>query len=308
MSNTFDKDNKKTARGIYSDNRKAKDGVTTNKPEIIRRIHAAADEETWDREPVDNTIRAWILKWDEEVTDLPEDEIVRPWGDSWGPEPARIRTLSVLFDFACDIWERAKVEDQMMASEFLGFPKSVCDWAWKLSAFFDLTVRRDCFALLNSAYDFASLERRAKSFGELMPIRSEDSDVLMRWNKRHENPDLTNKIREVKRGGVSIPIWEQATEGVMEWIIASKLKGEPLVMSAKYSGRKVPALEVVQPEDLKRIFSEIQEPENGSDTEEVSKRGSEEILSEFLAKGYEIDESHAGLDIVYTNREEEETE
>ena len=256
MSNTFDKDNKKTARGIYSDNRKAKDGVTTNKPEIIRRIHAAADEETWDRDPVDNTIRAWILKWDEEVTDLPEDEIVRPWGDSWGPEPARIRTLSVLFDFACDIWERAKVEDQMMASEFLGFPKSVCDWAWKLSAFFDLTVRRDCFALLNSAYDFASLERRAKSFGELMPIRSEDSDVLMRWNKRHENPDLTNKIREDK-GSVSIPIWEQATEGDMEWIIASKLKGEPLVMSAKYSGRKVPALEVVQPEDLKRIFSEI---------------------------------------------------
>ena len=94
----------------------------------------------------------------------------------------------------------------------------------------------------------------------------------------------------------------------MEWIIASKLKGEPLVMSAKYSGRKVPALAVVQPEDLKRIASEIQEPESGSDTEDPSDRGSEEILAEFLAKGYEIDESHAGLDIVYTNREEEETE
>ena len=305
MSNTFDKDNKKTARGIYSDNRKAKDGVTTNKPEIIRRIHAAADEETWDRDPVDNTIRAWILKWDEEVTDLPEDEIVRPWSDSWGPEPARIRTLSVLFDFACDIWEREKVDDQIMASEFPGFPKSVCDWAWKLSAFFDLTVRRDCFALLDRAYDFASLERRAKSFGELMPIRSEDSDVLMRWNKRHENPDLTNKILEDK-GSVSIPIWEQATEGVMEWIIASKLKGEPLVMSAKYSGRRVPELEVVQPEDLRRKVREIQKPESGSDTEAPSDRGSEEILAEFLGKGYEIDESHAGLGIVYTNREEKE--
>ena len=302
MSNTFDEDDKKTARGIYSDNRKAKEGVTTNKPEIIRRIHAAADEETWDRDPVDNTIRAWILKWDEEVTDLPVDEIVRPWGDSWGPEPARIRTLSVLFDFACDIWEREKVDDQMMASEFPGFPKSVCDWAWKLSAFFDLTVRRDCFALLNSAYDFAGFERQAESFGEFMPIRSEHSDVLMRWNKRHENPDLTNKIFEDK-GVVSIPIWEQATEGDMEWIIASKLKGEPLVMSAKYSGRKVPALEVVQPEDLRRIVSEIQEPESGSDTEDPSDRGSEEILAEFLAKGYEIDESHAGLDIVYTNQE-----
>ena len=303
MSNTFDEDDKKTARGIYSNHRKAKDGITTNKPNIIRRIHTAADEETWGRDPVDNTIRAWILKWDEEVTDLPEDEIVRPWGDSWGPEPARIRTLSVLFDFACDIWERAKVDDQMMASEFPGFPKSVCDWAWKLSAFFDLTVRRDCFALLNSAYDFAGFERQAESFGELMPIRSEHSDVLMRWNKRHENPDLTNKIYEDK-GVVSTPIWEQATEGDMEWIIVSKLKGEPLVMSGKHSGRRVPALEVVQPEDLRRIVNEIQEPESGSDTEDPSDRGSEEILAEFLAKGYEIDESHAGLDIVYTNQEE----
>ena len=304
MSNTFDEDDKKTARGIYSDNRKAKEGVTTNKPEIISRIHAAADEETWDRDPVDNTIRAWIQEWDKEIKDLPEDEIVRPWGEAWGPEPARIRTLSVLFDFACDIWEREKVDDQIMASEFPGFPKSVCDWAWKLSAFFDLTVRRDCFALLNSAYDFAGFERQAESFGELMPIRSEHSDVLMRWNKRHENPDLTNKIYEDK-GVDSTPIWEQATEGDMEWIIASKLKGEPLVMSAKDSGRKVPALQVVQPEDLRRIVSEIQEPESGSDTEDPSDRGSEEILAEFLAKGYEIDESHAGLDIVYTNREEE---
>ena len=302
MSKTFDKDNKKTARGIYSDNRKAKDGVTTNKPEIISRIHAAADEDTWDRYPVDNTIRAWIREWDKEIKDLPEDEIVRPWGEGWGPEPARIRTLSVLFDFACDIWEKEKVDDQMMASEFPGFPKSVCDWAWKLSAFFDLTVRRDCFALLNSAYDFAGFERQAESFGELMPIRSEHSDVLMRWNKRHENPDLTNKIFEDK-GVVSIPIWEQATEGDMEWIIVSKLKGEPLVMSGKHSGRRVPALEVVQPEDLRRIVSEIQEPESGSDTEDPSDRGSEEILAEFLAKGYEIDESHAGLDIVYTNQE-----
>jgi hypothetical protein len=288
LSNTFDKDDKKAARGIYSNHRKAKDGITTNKPDIIRRIHTAADEE-----------------WDEEVTDLPEDEIVRPWSDSWGPEPAKIRTLSVLFDFASDIWEREKVDDQMMASEFPGFPKSVCDWAWKLSAFFDLTIRRDCFALLDRAYDFASLERQARSFDEPLPIRSENYDMLMRWNKGHENPDLTNRIRENK-GGVSIPIWEQATEGDMEWIIASKLKGEPLVMSAKYSGRKVPALEVVQPEDLTRIVSEIQEPESGSDTEGPSDRGSEEILAEFLAKGYEIDESHAGLGIVYTNREEKE--
>ena len=260
MSNTFDGDDKKAARGIYSKHRKAKDGITTNKPDIIRRIQTAAEEETWDRTPVDNTIRSWIREWDKEIKDLPEDPIVCPWSEDWGPEPAKIRTLSVLSDFACDIWEREKVDDPMMPSEFPGFPKSVCDWAWKLSAFFDLTIRLDRFALLDRAYDFASLERQVRSFGEPLPIHSENYDVLMRWNKRQEDPDLTNNIRKAK-GGVSIPIWEQANEIDMEWIIASKLKREPLVMSAKHSGRIVPELEVVQPEDLRRIVSEIEEPE-----------------------------------------------
>ena len=33
---------------------------------------------------------------------------------------------------------------------------------------------------------------------------------------------------------------------------------------------------------------------------------SQEILAEYLAQGYEIDDGHAGLDIVYTNQEEKE--
>ena len=37
-------------------------------------------------------------------------------------------------------------------------------------------------------------------------------------------------------------------------------------------------------------------------------RGSEEILAEFLTQGYEIDDGHAGLDIVYTNRDDEEVD
>ena len=40
--------------------------------------------------------------------------------------------------------------------------------------------------------------------------------------------------------------------------------------------------------------------------EPAAGRGSEEILAEFLAQGYEIDDGHAGLDIVYTNPEEPE--
>jgi hypothetical protein len=42
----------------------------------------------------------------------------------------------------------------------------------------------------------------------------------------------------------------------MEWIIASKLNREPLLIK--------PVLEVVQPEDLRRIVSEIEEPKTVS--------------------------------------------
>ena len=65
-----------------------------------------------------------------------------------------------------------------------------------------------------------------------MPVRDENYDKLMRWNKRHQDPDLTQRILD-EEGVVSILIWEQANEDDMEWIVASKLKGGPLVMSAK---------------------------------------------------------------------------
>ena len=41
-------------------------------------------------------------------------------------------------------------------------------------------------------------------------------------------------------------------------------------------------------------------------SEEQRNRSSQEILSEFQAQGYEIDDSHASLGMVYTQKEQDE--
>ena len=238
--NEYDPEDKKQARGIwfrYKDKKK-KDGKPYTVRDIWKEIVKAAEKGRWGsnkglRNPNENTVRAWIKEdWAPTVNELPEDEIVLPWSDDWGTDPARIRTLSVLFDLASHIWVREKDNDQEMESEFPGFPKDVCDWAWNLSGFFDLTARLDGFVLLDFAYGFAGEGRHRRAFDEPMPVRDENYDKLMRWNKRHQDPDLTQRILD-EEGVVSILIWEQANEDDMEWIVASKLKGGPLVMSAK---------------------------------------------------------------------------
>jgi len=282
------------ARNIWWNckNNNKKGGKPHNDRDIYKLIAKAAEKAKWEKGgklsiPSETQVRTWINKyWVPTARVIPKDQIVLPWSEASGPEPARIRTLSVLFDCASEIWQIEKVDHPEMGTKFPGFPKLVCDWAWKLSAFFDLTLQSESLVLLHFSYVFAGDERYRKAFEEPMSIREENSKMLMRWHKRHQEPDLTQKIFD-DEGSVSIPIWEHPNEKSMAWAVASHLKGEPWVLQAPYGG-------------------EVQKTEIGSDTEEVSKRGSEEILSEFLSKGYEIDESHAGLGIVYTNREDDE--
>ena len=219
-------------------NKKTKGRKPLTDRAIYQVIETAAKRGMWEvgektKIPSETQVRTWIKKyWAPMARVLPKDEIVLPWSEASGPEPARIRTLSVLFDLASHIWVREKDNDQEMESEFPGFPKDVCDWAWNLSGFFDLAARLDCIVLLDFAYDFADEAEYRRAFDEPMPVRDENYDKLMRWNKRHQDPDLTQRILD-EEGGVSILIWEQANEDDMEWIVASKLKGGPLVMSAK---------------------------------------------------------------------------
>ena len=235
MSNQFDPKDKEQARAIWYKHRKKKNGELRTVRHIWKLIADAAEKGMWGigkrvGKPTENTVRSWIKKdWAPTVMDLPEDKIVGPWDDDWGPDPARVRTLLVLFDLAGEIWKGEKINDQGMGPNFPGFPKLVCDWACKLSAFFDLTLRSECVVLLHFAYLFAADERYNKAFEEPMSIREENSKMLMRWHKRHQEPELTQKIFD-EEGSVSIPIWEESNEESMAWTVASHLKGEPWVL------------------------------------------------------------------------------
>jgi len=46
--------------------------------------------------------------------------------------------------------------------------------------------------------------------------------MLMRWHKRHQEPDLTEKLRE-REGVVVIPLWEQDDWSVAEDVVARHL-------------------------------------------------------------------------------------
>jgi len=167
----------------------------------------------------------------------PEETIVKPWGSYWGNEPARIRILSVLFDLASEVrgerveWVIATRNIRKMpldsypfvdVSDFQGFPGSVCDWAYKLSDFFDLENRNQCLLLIHFAHVFANDERYAKAFDIPMSIQSAASKMLMRWHKRVQQPDLTTKMFE-KEDWVSIPLWEQDNWGNLEWLVGQEL-------------------------------------------------------------------------------------
>ena len=103
-----------------------------------------------------------------------------------------------------------------------GFTERVCDWAYKLSAFFDLENRNECLLLIRFAYVFATDERYAKVFDEPMSIQSEASVMLMRWHKRDQQPDLTAKMLE-KENWVSTPFWEQDNWGDLERVVSHHL-------------------------------------------------------------------------------------
>jgi len=51
-----------------------------------------------------------------------------------------------------------------------------------------------------------------------------------------------------------------------------------------------------------------EDPQRNRKSQNFLARGMQEILAEALANGIEIDDGHAGLDIVYTNQDDDEVE
>ena len=161
---------------------------TKNKKQVHDLILKTAEDEVWEDHPPEySTFLRWIKKWPKD--ELPPDKIIRPWDESWGNDPVRIRTLSVLSDVARDVCKQK--ESEYPGLEFLGFTDRVCNWACKLSAFFDLTLRHECLVLIHFGHTFAEDERYAKVMKTTLPLDSGSPFMLMRWHQRNQEPEVT---------------------------------------------------------------------------------------------------------------------
>ena len=125
------------------------------------------------------------------VVEPSEDKVVMPWGSYWGNDPARVRILSVLSDLASEVLEGVESYPFDGVPDFQGFTESVCDWACKLSAFFDLTLRHECLVLIHFGHTFAEDERYAKTMKTTLPLDSGSPFMLMRWHHRNQEPEVT---------------------------------------------------------------------------------------------------------------------
>ena len=161
------------------------------------------------------------------LPDVPKETIVKPWDENWGEDPGRIHILSVIFDLATEVaeylpayYQPAELESQF---QFYGFPISVCNWACKLSQFFNLQSQDECLVLLHFAYVFAADEQYATEFEETMSFEDEGFKMLMQWHKRNQEP-LVAEATSVEEDRVLLPIWEQSNRGDLIWAVAMHLR------------------------------------------------------------------------------------
>ena len=96
--------------------------------------------------------RRIATKWKaQEVPEATEEPLVQPWDEDWGNDPERIRTLTVLFGLANEIYHSQDqipvLNENGIKFAFNGIPAHVCDWACKLNRFFDLEDQYHCLCL-----------------------------------------------------------------------------------------------------------------------------------------------------------------
>ena len=122
--NGYDPGDYDQARNIWWNyrNKKTKGGKPYKASDIAKLISKAAERGMWEKGeklsiPSETQVRTWIKDyWQPMAKILPKDEVVLPWRETWGPEPAKLRTLTVLFDLAYEIWEKEKVNDSIIES------------------------------------------------------------------------------------------------------------------------------------------------------------------------------------------------
>ena len=242
---------------------------------------------------LERTVRGYIAKIRKRFQEPAPDPILPMWQKapetgfrsnlaSWPTDPDKIKILTVLYD------EAMFITRELSPDAFFGLPDRMVKCALGISGFFDHEHRLDRLMHLWFTIAFSAEERfligMKRDVSEL-GIQSGYTRGLMSWYQRYTEPGRPQFLPD--------PPWEMPVDD-LAFQVAGILTLEmglsfhfPLPLDLRNDLRN-------------RVF-------NRANQEDLApNKTSQEILAEYLAQGYEVDDGHAGLDIVYMNQEEKE--
>jgi len=267
--------------------------------------------------PKDSWFTKRVNKWEAETPYeiAPKDPLVKPWGNGWGTNPSRVSVLTALFGHAQEV-----LEDQDPNYRLEGFPKRVCNWAMRLSEFFDINSRRECLYLLRYAYRFEKDER----IRMISPDPSDDTtisdrtfDDLIRWQQHKAGnlirPRRTRELHQYKgpQSGPEITeveeayLWEE-TEVELEFNLAFDVRDATAFWHHGNGESELLVDDEWIPISIRPRYQQNQRPVTAQQLWPSSDVVPNKLLDELRSQGLPIDEDHAALGMVYTNPIEQE--
>jgi hypothetical protein len=272
--------------------------------------------------PKDSWFTKRVSKWEKETPyeEIPADSIVVPWGRDWGEDPSRIAVLTALFGHAQEILEG---QDENYRLE--GLPKRVCDWAIKLSEFFDINSTRECLYLLSYAYRFEKEECirlsspdpsddkavSEKAFEDLIRWQQHRAGNLVRPKRTYEHRQYIGSYWEPVISDIEITeieetyIWER-TETELEISLAFDVRGATAFQTDGDGEADLLVEGKWIPISIKPRYQENDRPTTPQEASPSPDLVPNQILDELRSQGLPIDEDHAALGMVYTNPQEQE--
>ena len=287
----------KLAEGLIED--EWRDDKSATAKLITERVNLrlAGQEKPTGERVVERTVSGYLAKIRKRFQEPAPDPILPMWKKapetgfrsnlaSWPTDPDKIKTLTVLYD------EAMFIISELSPDAFVGLPDRMVKWALGISGFFDHEHRLDRLMHLWFAIAFSAEERfligMKRDVSEL-GIQSGYTRAVMSWYQRHTDPGR----HRVRTAFLPDPPWEIPVDDLADQVAAILILelGLPFHVPISSGIRN----------DLRNLVF------NRTNQEDLApNKTSEEILAEFLAQGYEIDDGHAGLDIVYMNQEEKE--
>jgi hypothetical protein len=186
--------------------------------------------------------------------------------EEWDKDPGKIRTSFAVHRVAINVCKKYAIDD------FVGLTARQSNWVDKLRPFFDLADYDETAWLLDFATCFADDEKFSIDMGRKFTPRIAATNLLEKWQWKSDD-------------------WPQANESLTPpapWEIGDDVEQRIAITL----GYKPPIYKPSTEPRVERGQSSVPSPNKS--------------LEELRSQGFPIDESHAGLGMVYTNPPKQE--